>query len=93
MNWTNFALDLPQIVGVAVNAVQKIKSAKGPEKEAAVLDTVKQAAPIISRVTPININDQELDNVLKAYIAARVALMNVVTKKTAVPEGVMVPPQ
>lgn len=92
MNWVKLALSAPQIVGIAMQAVENIKGAKGAEKEAAVIATAKSALPIVEDLSGVNINDASFDALLASYIQSRVALQNFITKKAApVPEGVIVP--
>lgn len=92
MNWSRFALSLPQLIGTVMTAVEAIKGAKGKQKEAAVLQTVKTGFETVELVAGKDlINDPALDELISAYIRSRVALQNFVTKKTA-PEGVILPP-
>ena len=48
MNWSRFAIvDAPQLIGFAIAAVNKIHAAKGTDKEAAVIATVKDSLPLV----------------------------------------------
>ena len=90
MNWTRLALNIPTIIDVAVTAVEHIKSAKGKEKQEAVLNTVKVSLKTSEAVSGKDwMNDRSLDALIRAYIDSKVALQNFLTKQ--VPEGVIVP--
>lgn len=68
---------LVNVIGVAMNAVEKIKSAKGKEKEAAVIETVQQSVPQLEAITGVDfVNDPALNALIAQYVAGRVALAN-----------------
>lgn len=93
MNWTKFAIhDAPQLIGFAIQTVQKIKSAKNDEKEAAVIASAKEGLPKLEAAIGDKVNDAAFDTLLANYIAARVALANFLTKaEQTPPEGVILP--
>jgi hypothetical protein len=93
MDWGKFALQVPQLIGIAMTAAEKIKAAKGPEKEAAVIATMHDTLPAVEGALGVDVvNDAAFDALLSAYIQSRVALANFLTKKS-VPEGVILPPK
>lgn len=68
-------LNVMQLVGVAMTAVEKIKGAHGADKEAAVIETVQEALPAVEGVAGVDlVNDEALNRLLANYIAARKAL-------------------
>ena len=91
-DWTKFAIvDAPQLIGFAIAAVNRIKSAHGPEKEAAVIATVKEGLPVMEGALGKDVvNDAAFEELLASYIRSRVALANFLTKQAA-PEGVILP--
>jgi hypothetical protein len=98
MNWGKTILQVPQLIGIAMVAVEKIKGAKGPEKERAVIETIHESLPEVEKTLGANvIDDAAFDQLLSTYIQARVALNNFLTKKAAegqaVPEGIILPPK
>lgn len=64
------------VIGLGMQAVEKIKSAKGKEKEAAVIEVVKEQVPDALGIVGVNFNEPALQALLENYIAARVALAN-----------------
>lgn len=95
MNWTKLAMNIPTIIGVTMETVERFKGAKtGQQKEAAVLASVKTGLQASEVVTGVDwMNDPALDALVSQYISSRVALQNFLTKKApAPPEGVIVPP-
>lgn len=92
--WNRILINLPTLIGAAMQTAELIKSAHGgKEKEAAVISAVKANMPLAEIVAGRDlVNDPALDQLLSAYIQARVALTNFVAKPP-VPEGVVVPPQ
>lgn len=97
MNWNNVALNLPQIIGMAMSVAQEIKGAHGKDKEAAVIKGVKTGLSVANEVSGREvINDAVFDDLLSAYIQARVALQNFVTAHSnvgpgGVAEGIILP--
>ena len=93
MNWTKFVpLDLPQLIGIGITVAEKLKGAKGPDKEAAVIDAVRHTPEVAKMIAGRDvINDAAFDDLLKAYITARISLQNFLAKPP-VPEGVVLPP-
>ena len=68
---------LVQFIGIGMSAVEKIKGAKGKDKERAVIEVVQEAVPDIEAIAGLDfVNDQALGALLQNYIAARVALAN-----------------
>ena len=66
-----------QVIAVGMSAVDHIKSAKGAEKQAAVIASVQEAIPTIENLVGVDfVNDAALNALLKAYIDAKVALEN-----------------
>lgn len=47
MNWMNFALKLPMVISGIMSIVQKVKSASGPDKKAAVLESIPESLSLI----------------------------------------------
>lgn len=73
-------LKVLNVISVGMAAVDKIKSAKGAEKQQAVIETVQEALPAIEDLAGIDfVNDASLNALLKAYIDAKVALENGIT--------------
>jgi hypothetical protein len=65
------------LVGVGMRAVEKIKGAKGKEKETAVIESVQESIPQIESMAGVDfVNNDALNGLLADYIAARVALAN-----------------
>lgn len=74
------------LVGVAMAAVEKIKSATGPQKEAAVLAAIEEALPQVEGVLGVDFaNDAELKALFVEYIIARKALVKALAHARAVP--------
>ena len=92
MNWSRFAsVDAPQLIGFAIAAVNKIHAAKGADKEAAVIATVKDSLPLVEGAVGKDVvNDAAFEELLASYIRSRVALANFLTKP-APPEGIIAP--
>jgi len=68
---------LVQLIGIGMSAVQKIKDAKGKDKEKAVIELVQEKTPEIEEAVGLDfVNDAALNGLLANYIAARVALAN-----------------
>lgn len=77
MNWIKVAMYIPTLIGLAMNAVEKIKGAKGQEKEAAVIESIQQTVSGLEGLLDVDfVNNDNLNKLAKEYIAARVALMN-----------------
>lgn len=84
MNWTKIALNLPTIIGVAIETVERIKGPKkGPEKEAAVLQAALDDLSLSVTAEDV-LADPALAELLKNYIRARVALANFLSARAAV---------
>lgn len=101
VKWSAFAMNLPQLIGVGMAIVEGIKGAKGAEKEAAVINGVKQSFGVAENLNPDadNIDEAALDQAIANYITARVALQNlfskanvVIRENPAIPEGFIVTP-
>lgn len=93
MNWIGFALKVPQIIGIAMLAVEKIKGAKGSEKEAAVIDTLNTAVASLESTLDLDfVNDAALHQLATDYIAAKVALMNGISAAKALKPVPNAPP-
>lgn len=91
MNWNRVLINLPQIIGVAMTAVEAVKGKTGKEKEAAVIATVKESLPVVEAVAGRDVvNDAAFDVLLANYISARVALANFLVKPPPT-EGVLLP--
>lgn len=68
---------LIQLIGVGMSVAEKIRSAKGKEKEAAVIESVQEAVPSLEGILDLDfVNDPALHGLLQDYITARVALSN-----------------
>ncbi len=83
-----------QLIGVGMSAVQRIKDAKGKEKESAVIQSVQEAIPQVEGITGVDfVNDPALNALLANYIQARVALANGVANAKALKptEGIILP--
>lgn len=85
-NWNAIAINLPTLIGVAMHTVEALKKKgptgegpTGPEKEAAVIAGVKAGLPPFEAIAGDVVNDTSFDQLLSAYIQARVALMNFMT--------------
>ena len=65
------------LVGFAMSAVEKIKDARGADKEQAVVDAVQEGVPAIEEAVHLDFaNDEALNRLLVNYIRARKALWN-----------------
>lgn len=82
MNWNRVLMSVPNIIGFTMQTVEAVKGAKsGKEKEAAVITAVKEGLPVVEGVAGKDlVNDPALDQLLKSYISARVALTNFLVK-------------
>lgn len=74
-------LDIGQLVGligVGMRVAERFKGAKtGKEKESAVIESVQKEVPAIEALSGLDfVNDENLNALLKDYIAAKVALAN-----------------
>lgn len=68
---------LIQVIGIGMGAVEKFKTAKGKDKEAAVIAAVQEAVPQLETDLQVDfVNNANLNKLLAEYIAARVALAN-----------------
>ena len=68
---------LISLIGVGMSVAEKIKGAKGKEKEAAVIASIQEAVPQIESLAGVDfVNDPALAVLLQNYIAARIALTN-----------------
>lgn len=84
MNWTKLALGIPTIINFAMNAVEKIKGAKGQEKEKAVLDTITDGIMVGEILLDKDlVNDTAIQSLMSNYIAARVSLLNAISAAKA----------
>lgn len=72
------------IIGIAMSAVEKIRGAKGGDKEAAVIEVVQDAIPQLEGLTGVDfVNDPALADLLAQYIAARKALAKAIAAAQA----------
>lgn len=70
-------LKIINLVGVAMSAVEKIKGAHGPDKQAAVIEAVNENVPVVEGILGIDfVNDPALRALLANYVDARKALEN-----------------
>lgn len=84
--WTALAFKLPAIISGAVAIVNHVRKASGAEKERAVLDSIPSALALTEFAANKDlVNDAEVLAAAKAFIAAEVALRNIITKKTLAP--------
>lgn len=91
MKWTRFALKLPTIIS-GVTALVEHFALPGKDKETKVLEALPTAVALTEySIGRDLLNDPEVLAAAKAFIAAEVALKNIITKKSA-PEGVILPP-
>lgn len=69
---------LVSLIGIAMSIVEKVKGAKtGPEKEAAVVEAVQDKTDDLEEIFGLDfVDNDELNKLLKSYIAARVSLFN-----------------
>ena len=82
MNWSALAFKLPGLISGAVAIVNHIKGS-GKEKERAVLESIPSALALTEfAVDKDLVNDAEFLEAAKTFIAAEVALKNLITKKT-----------
>lgn len=71
MNWMQFALKLPMVVAGLMSIVQKIKSASGAEKKAAVLESIPESIALIEFGAGRDLlRDEGIANLLSVYIDA-----------------------
>jgi hypothetical protein len=86
MKWVEFALKLPALLSGAILIVQHVKSATGPEKQQAVVDAVQDGLVLTEFAADKDLlNDADVVKAVKAFIDAKVALMNIITKKKTAP--------
>lgn len=80
INWSKVALGIPRIIDFAMHVAEKLKGAKsGPEKEAAVVEGLIEGVDLGENLTGKDfVDNPELVEAAKAYMAARVNLMNLV---------------
>lgn len=65
------------IIGIAMTVVEKVKGAKGKEKETAVIEGINEALPDIEAAAGVDfVNNDQLRALMAQYLAARVALAN-----------------
>lgn len=77
MNWGAFAVKLPSVILGAMQIVEKVKSAKGPEKKAAVLDHVDEAIELAEFAAGRDVfNDAALLALRDQYIHAEALVLN-----------------
>lgn len=76
MNWMAFALKLPMVISGIMGIVQKVKSASGPDKKAAVLAAVPESLSLIEFAAGRDLlKDESIAQLVSAYIdAEKVAL-------------------
>lgn len=81
VNWTKLAIAIPQLIGVAMSVAEKLKGPKtGREKEIAVLEAIPDAAFGVEGALQIDfVNNPALIELMRQYMAARVALQNGIT--------------
>lgn len=79
--WNLIAKSAPSIVGLAVDAVERLKK-PGADKEAEAIALAKKGLPVFESASGIDINDASFDELLASYIRSRVALQNFVAKQT-----------
>lgn len=99
MDWLTFATKVPTIIFGAMQVVQKIKGASGPEKKAAVIASIPESIELTEFAIGRDLlNDPAVLALVGAYIdaekvamKARDALKAGLLAKSPVPEGVVLP--
>ncbi len=87
MNWLEFVTRLPTVIAAAMSVVQKIKSAKGPEKKQAVLEAIPESAALAEFGLGRDLlNDGEISGLVSAYIDAEKIAMKA---KEALKTGIL----
>jgi hypothetical protein len=83
MNWGKLATIVLSQAGTAINVVNKIKGAKGPEKKAAVLNSVIEGLVGVTVATDKDImEDPEVVAAMSEFIDVYVKVQNAVAKAT-----------
>ena len=94
MDWLQFALKVPMVVSGIMTIVQKVSSASGPEKKAAVLEAVPESISLVEFAAGRDLlKDESIAQLVSAYIdaekvalRAREALKSGILAKAAVVE-------
>ena len=87
MNWLNFVDKLPLLIKGTMIVVQKIKSATGPEKKAAVLEAIPEAIALTEFGAGRDlVADEGIAALIGAYIDAEKAAMKA---KDALKAGIL----
>jgi hypothetical protein len=76
MDWLQFALKLPMVIGGIMSIVQKVQGASGSQKKAAVLDAIPDSVSLIEFAAGRDLlKDETIAGLVSTYIdAEKVAL-------------------
>ena len=76
MNWLQFALKLPMVIAGIMSIVQKVKSASGPDKKAAVLAAIPESVALMEFGAGRDVfNDPVIADLVSVYIDAEKVAM------------------
>jgi len=87
MNWLTFAMKLPMIISGVMSVVQKIRSASGPEKKAAVIEAIPESVSLIEFAAGRDLlKDATVASLISMYIDAEKVAM---TAREALRAGIL----